>query len=1058
MHRSLLQRVCLSLVFIMGLAPLAGRCDVLETQGEYRLAIKVIPRLGAFDADLFKESRNKDCAPDKAAAGKMEWEAYRQLLDKTRAPLNYTLPNDALTGSAAKLFKLPAWDILTTSLPGKEAECSYAARRVMVTVLVPGGENPQSCELSMPGAVGKVTYQRGAGFCAAHAALKSNLETPVAIKVRLAQGGEVQLKGQVPEDVLIVSLGDSFASGEGNPDAGAYYKLVQNQAEPGSPPESVLMPALWMDPWCHRSAYAGPIRAGMKLIRHAESVSNERYRPALEAGAMTIVSFACSGGKLSDSLLGSYPGVQTRQDVMKERKVSDYTGKDPVLDTVVTMQPQIEQLHTFLSRQGSDPERRKKSIDLLLLSGGGNDVLFGPLMVKMMLANLATEEKKKKLLFTLDNRFEALQKDYNRFADTFRGNVFRLNNDEFAVRSIVSVLYPDFASLSAKASCTNTSLGNTDGMPGEGGNWLTKASQMLFGKNELDFVRSSVLKRLNLMLVETAARHQWRTLDVSRNGQYAVNEHGWCSPGGKPYYAEQKRWFRAPQDSVALQNNLNGTYHPTWEFNEKIMGDQVADEFVAAVNAEPDWRKVRVQPAYQAGTVTVTSARPVISYAGAAIGPVCQKIFLAGQTEPFAELGGSGCAKQPKELPGVHGASFRMVREARHRDYQREYARTTLGDIRVDALPPKLECRAGAGPLRPCGSVQGWARERRLTVRATDADAGMEALTVTVTSPTSQRHEIPVIREADGALQGVIDFPEDGVYTISACATDRVQNQTGSGDGCEVRFSHAVDSTPLLPLSLVAYGVDWLDSNAPADFVPVIPLFGAVSGSAMVRVQFRDDASGPAPTPDCPLVGGTTCLLALDAPAVYWQKKVFSKTYIDGAGNSSTFSYGVVRIPRFQAGKLPRSADEWMADAASDELVQGLRAALWIEPSLSRLLAAQTADVGKEVEVMLSETSSQAARKNAARAIIAVQAQRNLLSQWLNVLHGYQYAEAEVAPGVTELCAVNAGDAPAAVHAYQALQMQTRCALKSVAAAPASGEVISAGISFPVRPADQAAH
>ena len=1043
MHHLMLQRMRLSLVFMLLLAPLAGRCDSIEAHGAYRVAIKVTPRLGAFDADLFKESRNRACIADRATTTRMRWDEYRKVLDKVAAPLDYQLPNEELTRSAAALFKMPAWDILTTNLPGKEPDCNYGVRHVMVAVLMPGDETPQSCEFALNGEVGKAIPQRGKGFCAIHAALASNAETPVKIKVKPPGGNAVLLDGRVPEDVLIVSLGDSFASGEGNPDAPKQWKTVQDLENPGQPPQSVLVPAVWMDPWCHRSAYAGPIRAGMKMIRQPGTVTNARYRSALEAGALTMVSFACSGGKLSDSLLGSYTGVRLREAVMKERQIDAYTGKDPVLDSVVAMQPQIEQLHTFLRTQAGSPERKKGSIDLLMLSGGGNDVLFGPMMVGLMLQNLATEEKKQKLLAALEQRFQAVQRDYNRFADTFRNNVFRLNGDEYAVRSIVSVPYPDFASKPG-GSCTNSDMDSIGNLPLEDAGWAAGVAQMSFSRKELEFVRGSVLRRLNGMIVDTARTYGWHTVDVSKYGGEPVAQHGWCRPGGKPYYASQQRWFRAPHDSVGLQSNLKGSFHPTWEFNEKIVGNQIAADFAAAVNAEPVPQNVRVEPVYLADGVKLTSALPAVSFAGPGADAVCQRVYLAGKGEPAAQLR-TDCMTQASLQPGAHGTVVELVREARHRDYHREYARASLGKFRVDAKPPTLECRSGAGQALPCDRLAGWSRERQLTVRATDADAGVETLSLAVTGPASQRWEVPVTRDAAGALEGVIEFPEDGRYTVTACAIDRVKNQTGAGDACGVRFSHGVDATPLSPLSLQAYGSEWLDSAAPPDGIPVVPVFGAVSRGAMLRVQFGNDISGLSASADCPLISEAGCLHALDAPAAYWQKKLVSNRYADGAGNTSTVNYALVRIPRFQAGKKPRSADEWQDAAAADELVQGLRTALWIEPGLARLVATQAGGTNSDVAMLLSDTSTQAARKDAARAILGVAAQRNLLALWLNTVHGYQYAEAEVEPGATDLCEAGAGNAPAPLLAYQALRMQTRCALKNLAAVAAPEPLAGTG-------------
>lgn len=62
MRQPFVRKLGLLTVFCCLLAPLAGRCDYVVEDGGYRIAVRVTPRLGAFDADLFKEARNEGCA------------------------------------------------------------------------------------------------------------------------------------------------------------------------------------------------------------------------------------------------------------------------------------------------------------------------------------------------------------------------------------------------------------------------------------------------------------------------------------------------------------------------------------------------------------------------------------------------------------------------------------------------------------------------------------------------------------------------------------------------------------------------------------------------------------------------------------------------------------------------------------------------------------------------------------------------------------------------------------------------------------------------------------
>lgn len=88
------------------------------------------------------------------------------------------------------------------------------------------------------------------------------------------------------EQWLIVSLGDSVASGEGVPE----------RVLPGRHLLSGRR-ALWQNTQCHRSEYAGPA-----LATHELAESNPRVQ-------VTFVHLACSGATIKKGLLGSYRGI-----------------------------------------------------------------------------------------------------------------------------------------------------------------------------------------------------------------------------------------------------------------------------------------------------------------------------------------------------------------------------------------------------------------------------------------------------------------------------------------------------------------------------------------------------------------------------------------------------------------------------------------------------------------------------------------------------------------------------------------------------------------------------
>lgn len=133
----------------------------------------------------------------------------------------------------------------------------------------------------------------------------------------------------VTEDVLvqdwvIVSLGDSVASGEGNPE-------VPGILEPG-----------WQNRQCHRSALAGPALAAQRL---------EYLDPKT---SVTFVHLACSGATMDAGILGTY------------------VGQEPG----APLPPQIVALQELVG---------DREIDAVTISVGANDVMFSDLVTTCFL-------------------------------------------------------------------------------------------------------------------------------------------------------------------------------------------------------------------------------------------------------------------------------------------------------------------------------------------------------------------------------------------------------------------------------------------------------------------------------------------------------------------------------------------------------------------------------------------------------------------------------------------------------------------------------------------------
>lgn len=169
-------------------------------------------------------------------------------------------------------------------------------------------------------------------------------------------------------DILIVSLGDSYASGEGVPDIRQKYHLVW-----GFPIWEA--DEVWQDQRCHRSANGGSALAARSI---------ERMDPKT---SVTFISYACSGATIGTEVFEG-------NDINKSRGVGilePYIGQE-IPDSfpyssrdegwVGYIPSQIGQLKDVLI----PPEgKSQRQIDALTVSGGGNDVFFAQILSNCVL-------------------------------------------------------------------------------------------------------------------------------------------------------------------------------------------------------------------------------------------------------------------------------------------------------------------------------------------------------------------------------------------------------------------------------------------------------------------------------------------------------------------------------------------------------------------------------------------------------------------------------------------------------------------------------------------------
>jgi hypothetical protein len=263
-------------------------------------------------------------------------------------------------------------------------------------------------------------------------------------------------------DVLVAVVGDSFASGEGNPARGLPGQRVSKR---------------WIDAQCHRSTNAWPDRIGRSLEN--------------DSTAVTFVSFACSGADVTHLTDNTYEGAAP-------------DGQKP-------LKRQIGRLHSLL---GNPLRRETRPVDLLLGSVGIN-----ALNVASTLKDCAADQGPGGIECQKDfsRQLDALSGQYDELELSLSANIKRSGN--FNLIQYPSRIMTDEndeyprklgAFCSANPVCTAHALGcgAFARMQVEDKQWIT-----------------GTVDSINTALHEAARRHHWiltPTVDLFRHHGYCA--------------------------------------------------------------------------------------------------------------------------------------------------------------------------------------------------------------------------------------------------------------------------------------------------------------------------------------------------------------------------------------------------------------------------------------------------------------------------------------------------------------------------------------------------------
>jgi lysophospholipase L1-like esterase len=276
-------------------------------------------------------------------------------------------------------------------------------------------------------------------------------------------------------DALVVSLGESAASGQGNPDVRGQPTLVgSGQCEITT--LSAILDGLgigvsmdreptWQEPLAYRSYQSGPSRAARALEE-------------LRAGkVVTFLSFASSGAEIETGL---FQPQRDFQDV-----------------------GQIEEARRTVAG---------RRIDALLLSIGGNDVGFGPGLKALVKDFLGRGQDA--TFAQINAKIDQLPQKYARLAEQIE--------DRLQPRKVFITEYP------------TAMFDRSDGTPGGGCGIFDSSIELDISAEDGRRIRDAG-RRLNEAVRMAADRHGWVFVDGIEAG---FAGHGYCSDDSFFVFAE----------------------------------------------------------------------------------------------------------------------------------------------------------------------------------------------------------------------------------------------------------------------------------------------------------------------------------------------------------------------------------------------------------------------------------------------------------------------------------------------------------------------------------------
>lgn len=329
------------------------------------------------------------------------------------------------------------------------------------------------------------------------------------------------------KDHLLVSIGDSYGSGEGNPDIPRVwaYESVGGQLQ-----RVVKSEARWVDKRCHRSATAGPAQAALDL-EYSDPHSS-----------VTFFSLACSGATINT------PDPDKPEN--GTGLLGPYIGAEPGLNPNPPMlPPQVDQLKEIVGTKG---EAGSRTIDSLVISIGGNDMQFVKIIMECSLTiDCYDRAKHPSVVARLNARRAELPGRYDDLANALKS---------VPTKNVYITEYP------------NLTLQDNGAFCGTNSTWWNEPLMLGVTQPEVRWMYEDLLVPMNREIMPAAAgRHGWTFVGGVMN-PFGISGQ----PPGYGYCANDT-WLRRSSESVEMQGPNNrletkGLLHPNARGHEVYSG------------------------------------------------------------------------------------------------------------------------------------------------------------------------------------------------------------------------------------------------------------------------------------------------------------------------------------------------------------------------------------------------------------------------------------------------------------------------------------------------------